>query len=76
MSKQLACTHHSIYRSDVQQDKDAGPATVDDEASAQPHVYDEHHEVAVVVVTNAVEHPGCTFLCQGTHTNQTPTMST
>ena len=30
-----------------------------DKGSPQPHVDDEEHEVAMVVVTNAVEHPGC-----------------
>ena len=44
--------------SDIEEDIHPGPATVDNVASPQPHEDYEHHEVAMVVVTNAVKHPG------------------
>ena len=46
------------YHSDIEEDVHPGPSTVDDVASPQPHEDYEHHEVAMVVVTNAVKHPG------------------
>ena len=44
--------------SDIKEDVHPGPATVDNVASPQPHEDYEHHEVAMVVVTDAVKHPG------------------
>lgn len=52
---QSYCSHTS----DVDEDKDPGPGTVDNVASAQPHEGHEGEEVAVVEVTHTVEHPGC-----------------
>lgn len=43
----------------IEQDQNSGPLSVDDKGCAQPHVDDEEHEVAMVVVSDAVEHPGC-----------------
>ena len=42
----------------IEQHIHPGPSAVDDVASPQPHEDYEHHEVAMVVVTDAVKHPG------------------
>ena len=46
------------HHSDIEEHVHPGPSAVDDVASPQPHKDYEHHEVAMVVVTDAVEHPG------------------
>ena len=46
------------HHSHVEQHEHPGPPTVDDVGRPQPHEHYEDHEVAMVVVTNAVEHPG------------------
>lgn len=47
------------YSSDLQEHKYSCPATVDYIASAHPHVDDEDHEVAMVIVSYAIKHPRC-----------------
>ena len=58
---------HQTHGGGVEEDQDSGPLCVDDKGCTQPHVDDEEHEIAMVVVSNAVEHPGCTgrhgYLC-------------
>ena len=44
--------------SDIEEHVHPSPSTIDDVACPQPHEDYEHHEVAMVVVTDAVEHPG------------------
>lgn len=46
------------YCSNIQKNEYSCPATVDDIACGHPHVDDEDHEVTMVVMADAVEHPG------------------
>lgn len=52
--------HKRSYRSYLQEMKYSRPATVDHVARPHPHVNDEDHEVAMVVVAYTIEHPCCT----------------
>ena len=49
---------HLSHHLHIEQHKHPSPSTVDNVGHPKPHEHYEDHEVAMVVVTNAVEHPG------------------